>query len=64
VDAGIWGASALLRDGSEEVGAIGVVKPLFRLDSDQRAEIIALARAAATSVRAALHRLEPHSESG
>jgi len=59
VDAGIWGASALLRD-----GAIGVVKPLFRLDSDQRAEIIALARAAATSVRAALHRLEPHSESG
>lgn len=54
VDAGIWGVSALIIDGSEVVGAIGVAGPLFRLDSDKRAEVIEAVRTGATAVGASL----------
>lgn len=56
VDAGIWGVSALIIDGSEAVGAIGVAGPLFRLDSDKRAEVIEVVRTGANAVSASLQR--------
>ncbi|MEO3787515.1 IclR family transcriptional regulator [Actinocorallia sp. B10E7] len=50
VDEGIWGASAVIKDGVEVVGALGVAGPLFRLQHADRARIIDLVVSGAAEI--------------
>lgn len=50
VDEGIWGASAVIKDGAEAIGALGVAGPLFRLQHADRARIIELVISGAAEI--------------
>ncbi|GAA0936492.1 IclR family transcriptional regulator [Actinocorallia libanotica] len=54
VDEGIWGASAVIRDGAEVVGALGVAGPLFRLQHADRARITDLVVSGAADISQSL----------
>ncbi|QCX28129.1 IclR family transcriptional regulator [Nocardioides jishulii] len=54
IDEGIWGCAAAIRLGDGVVAAIGTAAPVFRTDDARRDEIIALIRAAADEIAAAL----------
>lgn len=54
VDEGIWGCAAAVRVGDDVVAALGTAAPVFRTDQARRDEIIALVRAAADEIAAAL----------
>lgn len=57
VDEGIWGAAAAVREDGALLASIGVAGPLFRLGQAEREHVIALVRAGAAEVTAAIDRL-------
>jgi DNA-binding IclR family transcriptional regulator len=54
VEDGIWGTAAAIRVNRTVVAALSVAGPLYRLDDDKRAEIVAAVRRGADEINAAV----------